>query len=112
MALIEWREEYCTGIEGVDFEHEALIRQINTVYEMIEDRAGKALIIDSTRPTTSDCWTTSATLPMNSKHPSMPTIRRLSKGWLNGSSYTSKRTIHACIASPQCSHTKQLIHQP
>ena len=47
MALIEWRKEYCTGIEGVDFEHEALIRQINDVYKMVEDRADKALVIDS-----------------------------------------------------------------
>ena len=47
MALVEWREEFCTGIEGVDFEHEALIRQINAVYELIEDRADKALVIDS-----------------------------------------------------------------
>ena len=47
MALIEWREEYCTGIKGVDFEHEALIRQINAVYELVEDRADKALVIDS-----------------------------------------------------------------
>ena len=47
MALIEWREEYCTGIKGVDFEHEALIRQINAVYELVEDRADRALVIDS-----------------------------------------------------------------
>ena len=47
MALIKWRKEYCTGIEGVDYEHEALIRQINAVYELVEDRADKALVIDS-----------------------------------------------------------------
>ena len=47
MALIEWREEFCTGIKGVDYEHEALIRQINAVYELVEDRADKALVIDS-----------------------------------------------------------------
>jgi hemerythrin-like metal-binding protein len=47
MALIEWRKEYCTGIEGVDYEHEMLIRQINAVYELVEDRADKALVIDS-----------------------------------------------------------------
>jgi hypothetical protein len=28
MTLIEWREEYCTGIAGVDFEHQQLIRQL------------------------------------------------------------------------------------
>ena len=47
MALIEWRKEYCTGFEGVDFEHEALIHQINAVYELVEDRADKTLVIDS-----------------------------------------------------------------
>ena len=47
MALIEWREEYCTGIKGVDFEHEQLIRQINSVYELIEDQADADLVIDS-----------------------------------------------------------------
>ena len=47
MALIEWRKEYCTGIEGVDYEHESLIRQINAVYELVEERADKALVIDS-----------------------------------------------------------------
>ena len=47
MALIEWREEFCTGIKGVDYEHQKLIRQINAVYELVEDRADKALVIDS-----------------------------------------------------------------
>jgi hemerythrin len=47
MALIEWREEFCTGIKGVDYEHQELIRQINAVYELVEDRADKALVIDS-----------------------------------------------------------------
>ena len=46
MSLIEWREEYCTGIDGVDFEHEALIRQINEVYELIENQVDKDLVID------------------------------------------------------------------
>ncbi len=47
MALIEWREEYCTGIRGVDFEHEALIGQINSVYAMIEQDSARDLVIDS-----------------------------------------------------------------
>ena len=47
MALIEWREEYCTGIKGVDYEHQELIRQINAVYELITDQADKNLVIDS-----------------------------------------------------------------
>ncbi|MDH3390162.1 MAG: hemerythrin family protein [Gammaproteobacteria bacterium] len=47
MALIEWREEYCTGIKGVDFEHEALIDQINAVYALIEKQADRDLVIDA-----------------------------------------------------------------
>ncbi len=47
MSLIEWREEYCTGIDGVDFEHEALIRQINAVYELIVNQGEKDQVIDS-----------------------------------------------------------------
>jgi len=47
MALLEWREEFCTGFEGVDFEHESLIRQINSVYALIGDRADRELVIDS-----------------------------------------------------------------
>jgi hemerythrin len=47
MALLEWREEFCTGFDGVDFEHESLIRQINSVYALISDRADRELVIDS-----------------------------------------------------------------
>lgn len=47
MALLEWRNEYCTGIKGVDYEHENLIRQINSVYALISDQAERDLVIDS-----------------------------------------------------------------
>jgi len=47
MALLEWREEYCTGFEGVDLEHEQLIGQINSVYALISDKAERDLVIDS-----------------------------------------------------------------
>ncbi len=47
MALIEWRDEYCTGIEGVDFEHQELISQINSIYQMVEDQADNDLVVDS-----------------------------------------------------------------
>ena len=46
MVLIEWRQEFCTGIKGVDFEHEELIYKINTVYSLIEGNADKQLVID------------------------------------------------------------------
>ena len=47
MALIEWRKEYCTGIDGVDFEHQQLIRQINDVYALIENQGDRERVIDS-----------------------------------------------------------------
>ncbi len=47
MALLEWRKEYCTGIEGVDYEHESLINQINSVYALISERAERDRVIDS-----------------------------------------------------------------
>ena len=47
MALIEWREEYCTGIKGIDYEHEELINQINSMYELVENKADKQCVIDS-----------------------------------------------------------------
>lgn len=47
MALIEWQEEFCTGIPGVDYEHEELIKQINSIYALIENKADKESIVDS-----------------------------------------------------------------
>ncbi len=47
MALIEWREEFCTGVPGVDYEHQELIKQINSIYALIDDKADKESILDS-----------------------------------------------------------------
>ncbi len=47
MALIEWREEFCTGIAGVDYEHQKLIREINSIYVQVDDKADKEDVIDS-----------------------------------------------------------------
>jgi hemerythrin len=47
MALIEWRKEFCTGVAGVDFEHEELIKQINSIYTLIENKSDKDKVIDS-----------------------------------------------------------------
>jgi len=47
MALIEWREEFCTGMPGVDYEHQQLIEQVNSIYAMIDDKADKESVIDS-----------------------------------------------------------------
>lgn len=46
MTSIEWRNEYRTGFEGVDYEHEELIAQINTLLIMIDSHADRELIID------------------------------------------------------------------
>jgi hemerythrin len=47
MALIEWRDDFRTGIKGVDFEHERLIQQINDVYALIGKHAEREQVIDS-----------------------------------------------------------------
>ena len=47
MALIEWRDEFCTGIGGVDYEHEQLIGQINLVYDLISEQSDRQAVIDS-----------------------------------------------------------------
>ncbi len=46
MALVKWREEFCTGIAGVDYEHEQLIGQINNVYALIDDKGDRDQIVD------------------------------------------------------------------
>lgn len=46
MVLIEWRDEYRTGIEGVDHEHRELIEQINAVYASLEAGADRQQLID------------------------------------------------------------------
>ena len=47
MALIEWRDDFCTGFKGVDFEHERLINQINDVYALVNKQADREQVIDS-----------------------------------------------------------------
>ena len=47
MALIEWRDDFRTGIKGVDFEHERLIQQINDVYALISKHADREQVVDS-----------------------------------------------------------------
>jgi len=46
MALIEWRDNFCTGVSGVDYEHQELIRQINAIYALIDNKADKDSVID------------------------------------------------------------------
>ena len=35
MALIEWRDDFCTGILSIDNEHELLVSLINSTYEKL-----------------------------------------------------------------------------
>ena len=46
MSLIEWRDEFCTGVAGVDFEHQELIKQINSIYAMIDNKTDREDVID------------------------------------------------------------------
>lgn len=36
MVLIEWRDEFCTGIDAVDFEHKEMIELINEAHAHLE----------------------------------------------------------------------------
>lgn len=47
MALIEWRKEFCTGVPGVDYEHQQLIKEINNIYTLVDDEADRDTIIDN-----------------------------------------------------------------
>ena len=46
MTLIEWRDEFCTGVPGVDYEHQQLIKEINSIYTLVDTQADKEDIID------------------------------------------------------------------
>ena len=46
MKSIQWRDDFCTGIDGVDFEHEQLIGQLNAVLELLASDAEPELVID------------------------------------------------------------------
>ena len=46
MTLLEWREEYATGISGVDYEHQELIALINSIYKMLDNSPDKTSIIN------------------------------------------------------------------
>jgi hemerythrin len=47
MILIDWRDDYCTGITGVDYEHEKMIEQINALFVSIDNKIDKRLLIES-----------------------------------------------------------------
>lgn len=46
MSLIEWHEEFSTGISGVDYEHEILITMINSFYAELTEHSDKDVLIN------------------------------------------------------------------
>ena len=46
MALIEWRDEFATGVGSIDHEHRELIKLINELYERIESDHHKSAVLD------------------------------------------------------------------
>lgn len=46
MALVEWRDDYRTGIASVDHEHEGLIRILNDLYARQAGKADKQAVAD------------------------------------------------------------------
>lgn len=46
MALLEWREEYSTGIEDVDYEHRELIDLINGLYTRLSKKGSGITVLE------------------------------------------------------------------
>ena len=42
MALVEWRDEFCTGIEAVDYEHRELVKLINDAHAALQQDSSRA----------------------------------------------------------------------
>lgn len=45
MALIEWRDDFRTGIADVDYEHKQLIDTINALYDKASDEGSKEAVL-------------------------------------------------------------------
>jgi hemerythrin len=46
MALVKWRDEYCTGISDIDYDHEQMIELINSLYILLENQSEKQRILN------------------------------------------------------------------
>ncbi len=46
MVLIEWKDEYKTGIASVDYEHESMIRLLNELYACMKEKESKSAVLD------------------------------------------------------------------
>jgi len=47
MSLIEWRQEFSTGIPGIDYEHEELIASINAFHESSGGQSEKDIMVNA-----------------------------------------------------------------
>lgn len=47
MELLEWRDEFATGISDIDYEHEQLIDSINAFYSKVESDTDRELLVDA-----------------------------------------------------------------
>jgi hemerythrin-like metal-binding protein len=46
MSLLQWREEFATGIEDVDYEHREMIELINELHANLSNKSSGMSIID------------------------------------------------------------------
>ncbi len=46
MVLIEWKDEFKTGIDSVDYEHESMIRLLNELYACMKEKESKPAVLD------------------------------------------------------------------
>ena len=46
MTLVDWRDEFRTGIDSVDHEHESMIRLLNDLHAGLEADAGADAVIE------------------------------------------------------------------
>lgn len=47
MSLIEWRDDFSTGISGVDYEHQELIALINSFYAALINNTDKKVLVNT-----------------------------------------------------------------
>ena len=45
MVLIEWRDDFSTGVSDIDYEHRQLISLINSFYTALEEKADKDKLV-------------------------------------------------------------------
>lgn len=46
MSLVVWRDEYCTGISDIDYDHEQMFELINSLYKLLENQSDRQSILN------------------------------------------------------------------